>query len=228
MMEEFGTDSRESASKRWNPYVSHGGTALGVIGENFVVIATDTRLSAHYSISCRHKTRIFQMTSKCMIVATGFQGDVEAFITRMYGIISNYRQDHFAEISTESVAHCVSNVLYSRRFFPYYVNILVGGMGKNGEGLLYGYDPVGTIESHKYDVNGSGCSLATPILDAVFGTIHHNTRPFPYPTLDDAKNILRDAISSAAERDIYTGDAVQIASFTADGLVIEEFPLPQH
>ena len=87
-----------------------------------------------------------------MISATGFQGDVEAFITRMRSIISTYSQDHFKEMSTEAVAHCVSNVLYSKRIFPYYVNILVGGIGKNGEGLLYGYDPVGTIECHKYDV----------------------------------------------------------------------------
>jgi 20S proteasome subunit beta 6 len=227
-MEVSASGQKENGKDRWSPYVMHGGTALGVIGTDFVVIATDTRLSSDYNISCRHKSRVFQMTTKAMIVATGFQGDVEAFITRMHGIISNYRQDHFKEISTESLAHCVSNVLYSKRFFPYYINILVGGMGRKGEGVLYGYDPVGTIESHKYDVNGTGCALATPVLDATFGILHHNTQPFPYPTLDDAKGILRDAISSAAERDIYTGDAVQVASFTKDGLILEEFPLPRH
>jgi 20S proteasome subunit beta 6 len=70
--------------------------------------------------------------------------------------------------------------------------------------------------------------LTIPILDCAFGSIHQNTTPFPHPTLDDAKQILRDAITSAAERDIYTGDAVQIATVTADGLKIEEFPLPAH
>ena len=219
---------RESGKRGWDPYVQHGGTAMGVIGKDFVVIATDTRLSSDYHIDCRHKSRIFQMTSKSMICATGFQGDVEAFITRMRNIVTTYSQDHFKEISTESLAHCVSNVLYSRRFFPYYVNILVAGMGRNGEGLLYGYDPVGTIECHKYDVNGSGSALGTSILDAAFGTIHENTKPFPYPTLDKAKEILRDAMCSVAERDIYTGDALEIAVFTGDGMQIEEFPLPIH
>jgi 20S proteasome subunit beta 6 len=52
--------------------------------------------------------------------------------------------------------------------------------------------------------------------------------PFPHPSMDEARDILRDAMTSTAERDIYTGDAVQIAILTADGLKIEEFPLPAH
>jgi 20S proteasome subunit beta 6 len=218
----------QAAKGRWDPYVNHGGTALAVVGTNFVVVASDTRLSSDYSIHSRHKTRIFRITSKAIIVATGFQADLEAFVSRVRIVAATYAQEHFKELSVESLSVNVSNILYSKRFFPYYINVLVAGIGKNGEGLLFGYDPVGTLENLKYDVNGSGSPLAMPILDCAFGTIHRNTVPFPYPSLDEAKQILRDAITSAAERDIYTGDALQIATVTADGLKIEEFPLPAH
>ena len=218
----------EDKKKQWNPYNNNGGTAIGITGTDFVMVGTDTRLSANYSIDCRHKSRVFPMTKKAMIVATGFDADIDAFITRMRNILINYQQEHFKELSTESLAHSVSNILYSKRFFPYEVNILVAGIGQNGQGLLYGYDPVGCIESLHYDTNGTGSPMAIPILDAAFGSTHHNTRPFNHPNLDTARDIIRDTMASVAERDIYTGDFLQIAIMTKDGFKIEEYPLPYH
>jgi 20S proteasome subunit beta 6 len=216
------------SARRWDPYVAHGGTTLGVVGTDFVVIASDTRLASGYSIDSRHKSRIFQLTPRTVIALTGFQADIEALVSRLRIVIANYTQEHFKEISIESLGVLVSNILYSKRFFPYYVYPTVAGISKSGQGVLFGYDPVGTLENLKYDATGSAVSLAIPILDCAFGSLHRNTVPFQHPTLDQAKQLLREAITSTAERDILTGDAVQIATLTADGLTIEEFPLPSH
>ena len=170
----------EDKKGQWSPYDQNGGTAVGMIGEKFAAIGTDTRLSTGYNISCRHKSRIFTMTSKSVIVATGFDADIDAFVTKMRQLLVKYQQDHFKEMTTESLGLCVSNILYSKRFFPYYINVLVGGIGQNGEGLLYGYDPVGTLECLPYDTNGTGSPMATPVLDNYFGQFHHNTQKFPY------------------------------------------------
>ena len=220
---------REEKKGRWNPYDMHGGSSVGIVGKDFVAIGTDTRLSSDYSILCRHKSRIFQMTSKAIIVATGFSGDIDAFVTRIRNIIVSYQQDHFKEMSTESLALCVSNILYSKRTFPYYISILVGGIGLEGQGLLYGYDPVGTIESVYYDANGTGSQMSLPILDNFFGNYHRNSLPYPYPEEETAVTLIRDAMASIAERDIYTGDNLQVAVMKADGtLTITEYELPAH
>ena len=212
----------------FNPYEMHGGTSAAICGKDFVCIASDTRLSVDYSIDCRHKPRIFQMSPTSMICCTGFDGDIDSFITRMKMLMIQYQYDHFHEMPIEALARAVSNVLYSKRLFPYYINTMVAGINAKGQGKLYGYDPVGTIEDLRYDANGSGSSFAGPLLDSVFGTVHRNTIPFPEINLEDAKNTLRDAICSVAERDIYTGDTLQIATLTKDGFVVEEFPLPIH
>ena len=39
---------------QWNPYVYHGGVALALAGEDFVVIGADTRLSFNSSILSRN------------------------------------------------------------------------------------------------------------------------------------------------------------------------------
>jgi 20S proteasome subunit beta 6 len=44
-------------------------------------------------------------------------------------------------------------------------------------------------------------------------------------TLDEVLRLVKDTMSSACERDIYTGDFVDIAVITKDGVAWEKFEL---
>lgn len=44
-------------------------------------------------------------------------------------------------------------------------------------------------------------------------------------TLDETLELVKDIFSSAGERDIYTGDFVDIQIITKDGIKYEQFPL---
>ena len=44
-------------------------------------------------------------------------------------------------------------------------------------------------------------------------------------SLDKAVNLVKDVFISAAERDIYTGDAIVLRIITKDGIKTDEFPL---
>lgn len=68
--------------------------------------------------------------------------------------------------TTESIAHLLSKTLYSRRFFPYYTFNLVAGLDKNGKGVVYGYDAIGSYGSDKALAQGSGAHMILPYLDA--------------------------------------------------------------
>jgi len=227
-MEKALSSHHESKEKQWNPYENHGGTSIGIAGEDYVMLGSDTRLAAGYSIDCRKKSRIFKMSEKTVILATGFDADIDAFITRMRFVIASYEHSHFHEMGVESLAQCVANTLYSKRFFPYYIKVMVGGINVQGKGKLYGYDPVGTIEDVRYEAGGTGESLAIPVLDAVFGTMHRNTVDPPKIPIEEARNIVRDTFSSVTERDIMTGDFLEIAVLTNEGLKIEQYELPRH
>lgn len=218
----------EAKQKQWNPYENHGGTSIGILGKDYVLIASDTRLAANYSIDSRDQSRIFKMTSRAIICATGFSGDVDSFISRLRFIISHYENEHFKEMSTRALAEVVQNVLYSKRFFPFYISVFVAGVDSEGKGQLFSYDPIGTIELVDYDAHGTGLPLAAPILDSAFGRIHRNTVEREYPSIDFAKSVARDAMCSVTERDVYTGDKVEIAVISAEGLKIESYSLPSH
>jgi len=65
-----------------------------------------------------------------------------------------------------SIAQLLSTLLYSRRFFPYYVYNVLAGLDDNGEGCLYSYDPVGHCEKVSYTAGGSSGVLMQPFLDS--------------------------------------------------------------
>lgn len=74
--------------------------------------------------------------------------------------------DHNTIMQPGSIAQLLSTLLYSRRFFPYYVYNVLAGLDDNGEGCLYSYDPVGHHEKVSYTAGGSSGVLMQPFLDS--------------------------------------------------------------
>lgn len=117
----------------------------------------------------------------------------------------------------ESLAKLLSNTLYGRRFFPYYAFNLLCGINTEGKGVVYGYDAIGSYDTVTYGAQGSGSELVTPVLDNQFKG--HNNRDPQRPTnVKEVENTLKDVINSAAERDIYTGDQVEIVVIERGGI----------
>ena len=48
---------------------------------------------------------------------------------------------------------------------PYYAFNLLCGINEKGEGVVYGYDAIGSYDKLTYGVQGSGSQLGAPILD---------------------------------------------------------------
>jgi len=46
---------------KFDPYVDNGGTAVGIAGKDYVIVATDTRLSDKYSIKSRKLSKVFEV-----------------------------------------------------------------------------------------------------------------------------------------------------------------------
>jgi 20S proteasome subunit beta 6 len=63
----------------------------------------------------------------------------------------------------------LSGMLYGKRFFPYYVSNILGGIDDEGKGCVYSFDPVGSYERERYRAGGTASSLLQPLLDNQIG-----------------------------------------------------------
>lgn len=152
-------------------------------------------------------------------------------------------------MSCSAAAQLLSVTLYYRRFFPYYAFCMIGGIDEDGEGsccvvmvvdktrsysfdflvrigkgAVYGYDAVGSFKRDDYGCMGSGQNFIMPILDNLIG--HKNRQDEKKPlSAEEVVCIVKDIFIIATERDIYTGDSVEIKLVTKDSIKTEIFPL---
>lgn len=196
-------------TKRWNPYVDNGGTVVGVAGKGYAILAADTRLSISYSIYTRYCPKISKLTDKCVIGSSGMQSDIKILHSLLQKKIQLFVLEHGHTPSIHAIARLLCIILYGRRFFPYYTFNLLAGVDENNEGVLYNYDAIGSHERLTHGCVGSGSSLVAPILDNRIDQSHQLIKTRVSNKADDI-NFVKDAITSATERDIYTGDKTEI------------------
>eukprot|EP00794_Sanderia_malayensis_P015942 gene15942-17543_t len=196
---------------QFSPYSFHGGTVLAIAGEDYTIIASDTRLS--------------EGTDHTVLGCTGFHGDVLTLTKNISMRLKMYEHEHGKKMSCSAIAQMLSTMLYYKRFFPYYTYNIVGGLDSAGKGAIYSFDPVGSYEREAYRAEGSSASMLQPFLDNQVGRKNQKDPSTEPLSKDKCIQFVKDIFISAAERDINTGDGVKISVITKDGVTEEMFPL---
>uniref|UniRef100_A0A336LLR8 CSON010200 protein n=1 Tax=Culicoides sonorensis TaxID=179676 RepID=A0A336LLR8_CULSO len=209
----------------FNPYESNGGSVIAIGGKGYAVIAADTRLSTGYSIHTRNQKKLFQLTKTTVLASSGCWPDVLALTSLLKARIQMYLYQHGKEMTTNAIAQLLSNLMYNRRFFPYYVSNVLAGLDSENNGVVYSYDPIGHCEKKTYNAGGSSGALLQPVLDNQVGYKNQNNVEKQPISMERAKSIIKDTFISAAERDIYTGDGILLHVITSDKIETEEVPL---
>eukprot|EP00123_Amoebidium_parasiticum_P012434 comp21352_c0_seq1/m.29296 comp21352_c0_seq1/g.29296 ORF comp21352_c0_seq1/g.29296 comp21352_c0_seq1/m.29296 type:complete len:249 (-) comp21352_c0_seq1:70-816(-) len=221
----YTSQKQAPVQHHFSPYADNGGTILGIAGDDFAVIAGDTRLSEGYSIHSREESKLFRMNNTTVLASAGFQGDCLTLHKNLQWKLTTYKHNHDKDMSTTAVGQMLSTMLYYKRFFPYYTYNILAGLDEEGKGAVFSYDPVGSYERETYRAGGSGAQLLQPLLDSELGQKNKLNAEKLKLTKEDVVNVVKDAFAGVAERDIYTGDAVEIVVITKDGITTEMFPL---
>ncbi|KAF2752822.1 N-terminal nucleophile aminohydrolase [Pseudovirgaria hyperparasitica] len=232
------TASEGARQHSFYPYTDNGGSTLGIAGADFTIIAGDTRSTSGYSINTRYCPKVFRIggpESRIALSVVGFAADGDALKERLDTILKMYKYQHGKTMSVAACAQRLSHILYGKRFFPYYVHAILGGLDEEGKGAVYSYDPVGSYEREQCRAGGAAASLIMPFLDNQVnyknqcipgrGTGHELRQRVQEPLpRKDVEQLVEDAFSSAVERHIEVGDGLQMIIITSKG--IEEIYKP--
>ena len=227
-----------------NSYTDNGGSTLGISGKDFTILAGDTRSTSGYNINSRYAPKVYRIGgddesgegATLVLSLVGYAADGTALQERLNMIVKLYKYQHGKEMSVAACAQRLATILYSKRFFPYYVQAILGGLDEDGKGALYSYDPVGSYEREQCRAAGSAASLIMPFLDNqvnfknqyVPGSgeghdlVARQIEPLPR---EEVERLVKDAFTSAAERQIEVGDGLQVLIVTKDGIEERYHPL---
>jgi 20S proteasome subunit beta 6 len=214
----------QKTHSEWSPYTDNGGTTAAIAGAGYVIIAGDTRLNGDFCINTRNDdSKLFQLTRNTFLASSGMQADRLQLQQVLKYRLQWYQYNNGGKTpSTPAIAQLLSTLLYGRRFFPYYTFNIIAGIDDSGNGVCYSYDAVGCTEPLNYGTTGTASSFIEPLMDCLIRRGNMVGQVPAELTKDDALLMLKSAFTSAAERDIFTGDSVRFFILTPGGKVETE------
>ncbi|NVM29159.1 MAG: archaeal proteasome endopeptidase complex subunit beta [Candidatus Helarchaeota archaeon] len=179
-----------------------GTTTIGIMCVDGVVLASDHRAIAGYYIAHKHAKKIYRLADHVATTMAGLVADAQALIDYMIAECNLYKLSHLKPIPVKAAATLYSYYLFNRRWFPYLTQTIIGGVDNSGP-HLFTLDAVGSlIEEDAVTATGSGTPFALGVLeDAYFEKI----------TIKDAIPIAIHAVRSAIERDVGSGNGIDVA-----------------
>lgn len=186
-----------------------GTTTVGIIAKDSVVLAADTKATMGHLSYDEESKKIYKITDYMAVTNAGMVGDSLTIIRFLKNQAKLYEIERECRMSARAAATLLSNVLNANRYYPFMVQLLMGGINKHPE--LYELTPYGgTMERKKYAVSGSGTELALSVLDQNYRAGLSE---------DAAVKLAVSAVSAAKRRDVYSGGLkINVAVINSDGV----------
>jgi proteasome beta subunit len=182
------------------------GTTVGIKVEGGVVLAAEKRVAYQLYLMSKSGKKVYLILDKMGLASAGLMADMQTLARIIEAEMRLYELDSGISPKVQTVAKTLSYILYERRLFPYYAEILVGGIDEEGS-HLYTLDPIGAIIEDNYSALGSGTQLAISIIEAEYK---------PDMKVEDAKTLAMKALYAAMKRDASSGDGVDVLVISKD------------
>ncbi|MEM5871432.1 MAG: archaeal proteasome endopeptidase complex subunit beta [Candidatus Aenigmatarchaeota archaeon] len=196
-------------SKKKIEKLETGTTTVGILGKDFVVLAAERKATMGYLVASKYTKKIMQLADYAAMTIAGSVGDAQALERFIKAEIKLYELEEDKKMPIKAIATLVSNILYARSFFPYYVQLLIGGY--DDKPRLFSFDPSGSVvEERDYFSTGSGSVIALGVLEDKYKE---------GLDLENAKRLAVRSIKAAIERDIASGGSgIDLAVITEKGV----------
>jgi len=141
-----------------------GTTTLGMVIKDAVIIATEQRATMGTLIAHKSTKKLYKIDQHMALATAGLVGDLQVLARYLNAEANLYRLKRDMQIPVQSAATLMSNILNQRKFYPYYVQLILGGYDGSG-GHIYSLDAAGGSIPDKYTAAGSGSPYVFGVLE---------------------------------------------------------------
>jgi len=172
-----------------------GTTTVGIVCDGAVVLGAEMKATMGYLVASKVAEKILQIDEHIGMTIAGSVGDAQTLDRYIKAELKLYKLREERRIPVKAAATLVSNILYSRSYFPYIVQLVIGGY--DDKPRMFSLAPDGSVmEEREYFSTGSGSPMAFGVLEDGFKR---------GMKVEDAKKLAIRAVKAAIQRDIASG-----------------------
>ena len=184
-----------------------GTTTLGMVCKDGVIVAAEMRATMGTLIAHKTTKKVFKIDDHLALATAGLVGDLQVLARYLSAEANLYRLKRQNKMPVRGAATLMSNILNQRKFMPYYVQLILGGVDSSG-GHVFSLDAAGGSIPDKYTTAGSGSPY-------VFGVFEDNYRDDM--SIEEGLDLAVRGISAAMKRDSASGNGINIVVITKKG-----------
>ncbi len=181
-----------------------GTTTVAITVKDTVVMATERRVTMDNFIMHKDGKKLHQIDNHAAMTIAGLVGDLQVLVRYMKAELQLFRLQRKVGMPIEAASTLLSNILNQTKFYPYMVQILIGGYDSGPH--IFSVDAAGGAVEDIYASTGSGSPFVYGVLESSFSKDL---------TLDEGIDLVIRAISAAKQRDSASGGMIDVA--TIDG-----------
>src|SRR3972149_11467364 len=109
--------------------VETGTTTVGLVCKDGVVLAAYRRATAGTLIAHKRTKKVYRLDENLGLTTAGLVGDLQVLARYITAEVELYKLKRGASMPVEACATLTANILSGSRYFPYWVQLVIGGGG---------------------------------------------------------------------------------------------------
>jgi proteasome beta subunit len=186
--------------------VKKGTTTIGLLCSDGVILASEKRASMGNLVANKEAEKVLKIQDHLAITIAGSVGDAQTIARVLKAQTALYEIHRNRKITVEGAGTLLANILQGSKYFPYWIQIVMGGY--DSKPRLYSLDLTGSLMEEKCVSTGSGSPIAYGVLEDKYKE---------NKSVKDNLPIAAKALKAALERDIYSGNGLNIAVIDKKG-----------
>ena len=180
---------------------------MGLVCTDGIVMATEMRATMGNLIGHKTTQKLFKISDNMALTVAGLVGDAQMLARWLSAEVKLYELKTGTTMSLRAASTLMANIMNGRRYMPFWVQLLLGGIDSEG-GHVYSLDAAGGSIPDKFQTTGSGSPFVYGVLEDRF---------IEDLSVEQGKVLGVRALTAAMKRDSASGDGISMCVIDSNG-----------